>query len=61
MSSYTPAQIDDANLAYHYTTINYPEGVYHQLRTGAQGFPVGFWATQRYITQIVWKLSPDLV
>ncbi|XPS94026.1 hypothetical protein M3J09_003352 [Ascochyta lentis] len=45
--SYTPNQIDDANLAYHYRVVNDPRGVYYQLTTGAQGFPASFWATER--------------
>jgi hypothetical protein len=49
MSSYTPNQLDDANLAYHYKIIvNDSRGVYYQLSTGAQGFPAGFWASERY-------------
>ncbi|KAL5380677.1 hypothetical protein PMIN02_010558 [Paraphaeosphaeria minitans] len=50
MPSYTPDQIDDANLAYHYTGTDYGNaagGVYYRLKTATQGFPAGFWASQR--------------
>jgi hypothetical protein len=46
--SYRPDQINDANLAYHYNIIvNDARGIYYQLKSGAQGFPLGFWAQQR--------------
>jgi hypothetical protein len=46
--SYTPSQIDDANLNYHYKIIvNDARGIYYQLKSGAQGFPQGFWGSER--------------
>ncbi|KAF2621157.1 hypothetical protein BU25DRAFT_426679 [Macroventuria anomochaeta] len=43
-SLYTPGQIDDANLNYHYRVVfDDARGIYYQLATGALGFPQGFW------------------
>jgi hypothetical protein len=48
MPSYAPSQIDDANLAYHYTAHEEDaRGVYYVLKTGAAGFPITFWASER--------------
>jgi hypothetical protein len=46
---YRPDQIDDANLAYHYKIIvdNASGRIYYQLKSGAEGFPQKFWASER--------------
>ncbi|KAK7177370.1 hypothetical protein DPSP01_014583 [Paraphaeosphaeria sporulosa] len=62
MVSFTPDQIDDENLAYHYRVVVHDSrGTYYQLATGAQGFPAGFWASQRSQTSQVPTASSSQV
>lgn len=47
MTNYKPGQIDDANLAYYYTAQTTEHGIYYRLKTPKEGFPSGFYASER--------------
>lgn len=47
---YSPAQIDDANLAYYYAAEQTQYGTYYRLKMIAPGFPPGFYHSERSVS-----------
>ncbi|PVH70201.1 hypothetical protein DL98DRAFT_598028 [Cadophora sp. DSE1049] len=45
--SYPLWEIDDGKLAYYYTTQSTEYGIYYTLKTPTEGFPAGFYASER--------------
>jgi len=45
--SYPLSEIDDAKLAYYYTSQSTEYGIYYRLKTPEEGYPEGFYASER--------------